>query len=472
MNSQKIALLRGGRTRTSACHVFDGRKIRLSVVLSESRMTSESRNRGSWTCCCRQSATTINDTTHSTNSHDDQRSEQQNDQRRINVIPVCCGIVFLTSNAALPGVCDNKISMKVSRIQSFVLSLAGVCITVGLCGSSHGFASDRRGRNAVTNLPLCSPPPFVMDSDSPFSRSYPCPSQKLDYSHSKFQSADRLVDTSLFSSSRNSNDGSKEIRTPAPPTPNWGSFALFSSVGVLYWYIMVFGAAAQANGLPVPDFVPMSPGWPASDADFVPVIEDSYHFFYLSELLHNEDAPYVIPPRLAVFNLVEAWIFAMLPALWKDTQRRLPRPILLGSWLLLGINLTNAFLAPYLAITELRWLAEEGESNNNESSSSSSQNPRPFLSKAFPRVFGAIASTVVGYALYQSTIVATSADWSEFGTLVQTDRSYLAFCVDPVFFALFQPLILARVKNTLNTIDYIPFVGLIAWLFSTEEEKD
>ena len=84
------------------------------------------------------------------------------------------------------------------------------------------------------------------------------------------------------------------------------------------------------------------------------------------------------------------------------------------------------------------------------------------------RVFGAIASTVIGYALYQSAIVATAADWSEFYGLVQTDRSYLAFCIDPILFALFQPFLLMRVKNELQPIDYIPLFGLIHWLFTVE----
>ena len=262
--------------------------------------------------------------------------------------------------------------------------------------------------------------------------------------------------TSLFISNSDSQE-----QEPRADGINWSSFVLFSGVGFLYWYLMVFGAAAQANGLPVPDFIPMTPGWPATDADFAPVLEDSYHFFYLSELLHNDEAPYVIPPRLAIFNIVEAWIFAMLPALWADTRRRLPRPILLLSWLVLGINLTNAFLAPYLAITELRSASSDG-SNDEQQESYGSSLPSLVVS----RLFGAIATTVVGFALYQSVAVASAADWSEFLKLVQTDRSYLAFCIDPLLFALFQPFILQRVKNDLQPVDYVPFVGLLNWLFT------
>ena len=235
-------------------------------------------------------------------------------------------------------------------------------------------------------------------------------------------------------------------------------FSAFAGVGALYWYLLVLGAAAKANGLPVPDFIPMVPGWPVSDADLAPVLEDSFHFFYLSDLLQNPDAPYVSPPRLAIFNLVEAWIFAMLPALWRDSNRRLPRPVLLVSWLALGINLTNAFLAPYLALTELR-----GDDENEDT---------PVQKNSIiSGIFAAIAIAVVGHAAIESLTVATKTDWAEFIQLAKTDRSYLAFCVDPILFAFFQPLLLARIKKQSDPKDYIPFVGLMIWLLSGETEQ-
>ncbi len=240
---------------------------------------------------------------------------------------------------------------------------------------------------------------------------------------------------------------------------SFGRFTFFAGVSFLYWYLLVLGAAAQANGLPVPDFIPMVPGWPVSDSDLAPVLEDSYHFFYLSDLLNNPDAPIVSPPRLAIFNLVEAWIFAMLPALWRDESRRLSRPVLLVTWLALGINLTNAFLAPYLAITELRG------SNKEESEIPAKKNS--FVAG----VFAAIAIAVVGHAASESFTVATAADWADFAQLAKTDRSYLAFCVDPVLFAIFQPLLLARIKKQSEPQDYIPFLGLMFWLLLEEKEE-
>jgi len=239
-----------------------------------------------------------------------------------------------------------------------------------------------------------------------------------------------------------------------PQKPNIAIFGFFCTVSIFYWYLMVLGAAAKVNGLPVPDFIPMVPGWPATEADFQDVLDDSYNFFYLSELLHNDDAPYVSPPRLSVFNFVEAWVFAYLPALWKD-PKRLPRAALLGSWAILGINLTNAFLAPYLAVTELSVPSNGKVVPKN---------------LAFSIAFGAMASLVVAYAVFQSSFVATRSDWKEFFELAASNRTYLAFCLDPVFLAAFQPLVLARVNGgESKPLDYVPFVGLVAWLFSSDE---
>jgi hypothetical protein len=82
---------------------------------------------------------------------------------------------------------------------------------------------------------------------------------------------------------------------------------------------MVFSSFAAAQGWPgVPDILPLHPGWPPSDADLQPVLEDSFHFFYLSDLIGNEDAPYVQPIRLAAFNVAEAWIFAFLTRKTKE----------------------------------------------------------------------------------------------------------------------------------------------------------
>lgn len=234
------------------------------------------------------------------------------------------------------------------------------------------------------------------------------------------------------------------------------TLAALATTAFFYWYWLVLGAAAKANGLPlIPDFLPMTPGWPPSQDDLQGPIDDAYHFFYLSELIGNDDAPYAPPTRLAVYNIAEAWIFAVLPALWKDPQR-LPRPALLGLWSILGINLTNAFLAPYLFVTAAVFVDDDDDGAM----------PVREKNAVVAGAFGSIATAVAGYALYETVTMTTLSDWQDFIGECQRDRTYFAFVVDWVLFSFFQPYILKRAKGGENdSLDFVPFVGLMNFLF-------
>jgi hypothetical protein len=116
---------------------------------------------------------------------------------------------------------------------------------------------------------------------------------------------------------------------------------------------------------------------------------------------------------------------------------------------ILGINLTNAFLAPYLLVTELPRTQQKQPSSSSSSSSSpvsSGNKKNPIIST----LFAAIVSLVSLTALVQCTTTATTVDWTEFTSLVQSDRTYLAFCVDLVLFSTFQPMILARARGIID----------------------
>ena len=274
---------------------------------------------------------------------------------------------------------------------------------------------------------------------------------------------------SKLSASGNRNDDNSFQNGGNLRAINWPAVIFLGFVSTLYWYWIVLAAAAVANDWPgattlIPGGIPLVPGWPPSEHDLQPVIEDSYHFFYLSELLRNEAAPQVNPIRLAAFNIDEAWIFGYLIALWKD-PKRLPRPALLGLWLLLGINLTNAFLAPYLLVTEF-------QSSRPLSGTGGSYREVPGKNQIVSTIFGGVSSVVIFYAFGQC-VGAEPQAWGEFGNLIASDRTYLAFCVDLPLFAVFQPIILSRIKNeALGAIDYVPIVGLLNWMFSKEDEED
>lgn len=271
----------------------------------------------------------------------------------------------------------------------------------------------------------------------------------------------------LKASSRGDDIDSRDTSLTDRIRQSAGKLALFGGVGFLYWYWMVLGAYAASEGLPgIPPFLPLTPGWPPSMEDLQPALEDSAHFFYLADLLQT-DAPPVQPLRLALFNFAEAWIFAYLPALWSD-PKRLPRPLLLVLWLVLGINLTNAFLAPYLFVTEAN-AAISPPATSESSLTKLQKNP------TISGLFGAVAVAVTGTALFTTVTLGTDADWAQMKDLIQTDRTYLAFVVDLCLFSVFQPLILERARRQASssspplsaTWDAFPFVGLVVWLLES-----
>ena len=249
-----------------------------------------------------------------------------------------------------------------------------------------------------------------------------------------------------------------ESTSTTETSKSWPLICLSGTISFFYWYWLVLGALAVSQGMPfVPDWIPLTPGWPPMDADLEPVLADSQNFFYLSTLLQNPDAPYVQPVRLAAFNVAEAWIFAFLPLLWADGKRRLNKWGLLATWGLLGINLTNAFMAPYIFLTEF---------NSNEDADAFNAYKNRWVSATF----GGISSLVGCHAALQCASTATVSDWNEMMTLIQTDRTYTAFAVDLCLFSFFQPVLLSRVRpdGQRKTTDHVPFVGLMAWLFERD----
>ena len=240
----------------------------------------------------------------------------------------------------------------------------------------------------------------------------------------------------------------------------------FATIAFAYWYLLVFGAAAASAGLPVPDFIPLVPGWPPSDADLAPALEDSANFFYIKDILEGKDGN-VPPVRLAVFNFAEAWIFAFLPALLADAKR-LPLPAVLFAWTG-GLGLTNAFLAPYFFFREAFALGGDGDVDVYDNASSTKGGRNALLSAAV----GGIATAVVTYAGYDCLTASTASDWGDFVQLARDDRTYLAFLVDLVLFSASQSFLLRRIfsqqndddDETMPPIYNMPFVGLMAWLF-------
>ena len=165
-----------------------------------------------------------------------------------------------------------------------------------------------------------------------------------------------------------------------------------------------------------------------------PVLEDSRNtFFYLYEVVlqNNENAAsYVQPVRLAGNNLAEAWDLCLFTSAFGMIH---VEPIV-GSCSALGAVL-GIFLLPmhsWHRIYSSRSFKRQQQQQSLPSSSISSFpkcSGKPKKNPIVSTMFAGIASLVSLTALVQCTTVATAADWTEFGSLVQADRTYLTFCV-------------------------------------------
>jgi len=229
----------------------------------------------------------------------------------------------------------------------------------------------------------------------------------------------------------------------------------------------------------------MVPGWPPTDSDLAPAIEDSVHFFYLSDILNSiehqvgENQPPAL--RLGLFNIAEAWIFAFLPVMQQDSKR-LPGPVVFCTWLG-ALGLTNAFLAPYMACRELlsffffsqqaalKAQDQQGPGVPDRSGNNPDRQTRTITQRISSFSFAAVGSAVVGYAMLQIASVLTgdggSAEWDSFKSLVVSDRTYLAFCVDLFLFSVFQAWLL---KDSEGVAGKIPLVGLLLCLIRPRRE--
>jgi hypothetical protein len=80
--------------------------------------------------------------------------------------------------------------------------------------------------------------------------------------------------------------------------------AAFSAIGASYWYLLALGTFAVSAVLPVPDRLPLVPGWPTMEADTAPVCEDSANFFYLPVRArpHAHVPSYPAAPKLVTFG--------------------------------------------------------------------------------------------------------------------------------------------------------------------------
>ncbi len=226
---------------------------------------------------------------------------------------------------------------------------------------------------------------------------------------------------------------------------------LLGGMAVAYIYILLLSPPGQ--------IVPGEPVWAIKPETIQEIIDESLNFFLILPLLnlsgiHYLAAPIVHPWLEGLFNFAEAWIFMFLPLLLADKRTsNLPKvPI----WCM-AMFLTNAILIPYMA---LRY------------SFPAPQDKDKVQKDWLGIIFGWIGLTVGIIALLWGFIgrpefgdLAQRAQY--FGAQITTNRVTLAFCVDLVFFGIFQAVLLEAIipeDKRMRWLRFIPFWGLAAWL--------
>ena len=246
--------------------------------------------------------------------------------------------------------------------------------------------------------------------------------------------------------------GETSLQSSASPSDSsqpWISRLLWLLAGA-YIYILFLSPPGQ--------LMPGEPVWAIQSETWQEVLNESLNFFFILPLanmlgIHYLEAPLVHPVDQAFFNFAIAWIFIFLPLLLADVRsQKLPKvPI----WSM-ALFLTNAFMIPYMAM--------------RAAMPSPAEVPSP--SKGLlARAFGWIGLLVSGMALFWFGFIGpefgTVAERLQyFGTQLTTNRVSVAFCVDLVFFTLFQIVLLGAVEPNPQKrwLRFIPFWGLVTWL--------
>lgn len=234
-----------------------------------------------------------------------------------------------------------------------------------------------------------------------------------------------------------------------PSQQRWISRLLWLLAGV-YIYTLFLSPPGQIT--------PGEPMWAIQAETWQEVLNESINFFFILPLantlgIHYLKAPMVHPVDQAFFNFAIAWIFIFLPLLLADVRsQKLPK---VAIWSM-ALFLTNAFMLPYMAMRAAMPLPEEVPSPS-----------QGLLARSFGwtgLLVGVIALFWFGFAGPEFGTVAERIQY--FGTQLTTSRVSVAFCIDLVFFTLFQIVLLGAVETNPQKrwLRFIPFWGLVTWL--------
>lgn len=216
-----------------------------------------------------------------------------------------------------------------------------------------------------------------------------------------------------------------------------------------YIYILLLSPPGQ--------MLPGEPVWAIKPETVEEIFNESINFFFVLPILNAIgfnylQAPSIHPWQESLFNFAEAWMLMFLPLIVADSRGRGLPKLLIWS---LAMFLTNTFLIPYMALRKSNLKLEEPPNKG-------------------------LLAPILGWIGLMVGIIAIF--WSFFGRpefggieqrseyFVQTmilERLTIAFCVDLVFFAIFQIVLIGDIEppgSRKRWLRFIPFWGLVAWL--------
>ncbi|MGK7891440.1 MAG: nuclear transport factor 2 family protein [Leptolyngbyaceae cyanobacterium] len=237
-----------------------------------------------------------------------------------------------------------------------------------------------------------------------------------------------------------------------PGTSSWTiASILLWAIAIFYTYILLLSPPGQ--------LLPGEPAWAIQPDTIREVIDESTNFWFVLPILnqfgiHFMEAPVVHPTTEALFNLAEAWIAMFLPLLLLDRRGQgLPKVPIWSA----ALFLTNVFLTPYMALraSKPKVVAD--------------QPPQKTL---LARMFGLVGLTVgtgaIAWGLFARPEFGGWLARSQYFLMqLATNRVAIAFCVDLVFFAVFQIILMGAIEpkdSSKRWLRFIPLWGLAIWL--------
>lgn len=237
-----------------------------------------------------------------------------------------------------------------------------------------------------------------------------------------------------------------------PKQQNPNPIAIFLwLLSAIYIYILLLSPHNQP--------LPNGPIWAVEPETIKEVINESINFFFILPIFNAigikyMEAPTIHPWLESLFNFAEAWIFMFLPLLLADRRGGEFPKILIWS---MAMFLTNTFLLPYMA-----WRTTATELPEDE------QMGKGLLAKIFGGVGLIIGIIAIFWAIFARPEFGDIAARAAFFVQnFQSDRLTIAFCVDVIFFAIFQAVLIGNIEppdSGKRWLRFVPFWGLAVWL--------